>query len=325
MTLRWLWLETTDRCNSRCSTCNIWRKTPTPQSELLTHERLEEVLYSWLFRKVEIILNSGGECSLIDLEDLLKREHAALPNALLQVSTNGLLPTKIVSSILPVLKDGARVDVGISIDGVGLDHDLVRGVKVNFEKVDWLLTKLCRLRKQYPKLSICSGSTLTAVTCGRQKDILDYLVPFHVPFGWHWFNQSAFYENECGMFKSVSGFQKAILQVFPEGPYRDMWIKSLETSIIPRFKCHALDSFCVLKCNGDVVPCLSLWNLSIGNVKNADPLALWNSERAKDVRSKVAQCSGCLNTWGVNWSLITERYPLLWWRLKRKIKIACKL
>lgn len=325
MTLRWLWLETTDLCNSHCSTCNIWRKTPTPQSELLTHERLEEILHSCLFRKVEIILNSGGECSLIDLADLLKREHAALPNALLQVSTNGVLPEKIVSSILPVLKDGARVDVGISIDGVGVEHDLVRGVKGNFEKVDWLLCRLVSLRRRYPKLSVGLGSTLTEVTCGRQKEILAYLKPFNMPFIWHWFNQSAFYGNVNTQFRNSERFREAILEGLPEMPYHDMWLKSLETGKIPRFRCHALNSFCVLKCNGDIAPCLSLWNASIGNVKNADPLEIWSSKRANAVRSKIASCEGCLNHWSVNWSLITERYPLWWWRIKRRLKHACKL
>ena len=54
-----------------------------------------------------------------------------------------------------------------------------------------------------------------------------------------------------------------------------------------KFKCFAGYTFCVLRCNGDLVPCLSLWDNKIGNVREKSPTEIWNSAMAQETRRCV--------------------------------------
>jgi len=286
--------------------------------------KFADTLSSRLFKNVKYVINSGGEPTLTDLLRVLVDEKTCLPKATLQISSNGILATKLLEIIKKFLSFNRRLDVGLSLDGIGCSHDVYRGSKGNFEKVDWLLKNLKALKN--PLLNVTVGSTLTEYTVKHAEALSKYAKKMDVPFMWHWFNKSDFYGNQKVPDQQHEQFKNAILNVMPPSLYRDMWIKTLETKFIPHFKCYALRTFCVLKCNGDIAPCLSMWNESIGNVKDADPMEIWNSQRAKEVRDKIAKCEGCLNNWSVSWSLQSYlfKYPLYWWKTKQILKEKLK-
>jgi MoaA/NifB/PqqE/SkfB family radical SAM enzyme len=283
---------------------------------------LGDALRSPLFKKVEYIINSGqGEPTLTDLKQVLLTEHEVLPKATLQVSTNGILHDKVVDAVLPVLRQGAQIDVGISLDGVGEAHDRVRGVPGNFECVNTLILDLLRVKKTYPCLNVTVGSTLTDHTVEHTQDLVDYAHKMGVTFMWHWFNQSSFYGNvQAPQPKDAEALSEAVRAVVPKGLYRDFWLQSFSGET-PSFQCFALQSFCVIKCDGEIVPCLSKWNRSIGNVKDADPLTLWHSGLAKERRREVSTCAGCLNSWGCGWSLQTEYFRVLKYAMKKRLGV----
>lgn len=306
-----LWVETTDLCNSKCKTCNIWQNKAT-------HNILDiNVLSDPLFKNVDYIINSGGEPSLVDLERLLLCEHELLPKAILQVSTNGILADKVAHAVWSALANGAKVEVGVSLDGIDDAHDEWRGVKGNFAQVDNLLEKLSCLRKEYPCLYVSVGSTLTDYTAKQCGDLLGYTRKIGVPFMWHWYNTSSFYNN-CPLNVAPKVVREA-LGCMSDSVYKRMWLDSLY-GVSPRFKCYALRNFAVLKCNGDVVPCLTLWNSAIGNVAKDKPSKVWNSENACAVRKQIAHCAGCLNSWGVGWSLQAEYWRNLRFAIMRRLK-----
>jgi MoaA/NifB/PqqE/SkfB family radical SAM enzyme len=103
-------------------------------------------------------------------------------------------------------------------------------------------------------------------------------------------------------------FELAVLKVMDKNLYRSLWLNYLRTGQFPNLKCHALSSYLLLNCDGTIRPCLSLWDNNAGNVLEDDPLKVWFSEEASNIRSKVASCSGCLNKWAVDWNL-TMSYP----------------
>lgn len=307
---RFLWVETSDLCNSRCVTCNIWQNKESKNVLDL------KVLGNPLFHNVEYIINSGGEPSLSDLSGILLAEHKFLPKAVLQVSTNGLLVDKVFDAVVDALKAGARVDVGLSLDGVGDAHDLWRGVPDNFAKVEALTKKLFYLKHRFwGFLNVTVGSTLTDKTFESSQDLYSYAKKYDVNFMWHWFNQSSFYNNsELALSKENV---KEALKIMPDSLYKQFWLESLEGKK-PCFECYALRAFAVLKCNGDLVPCLSRWGQSIGNVMEADCETVWNSALADKARFEVSKCAGCLNSWGCSWSLQTKYFPSLLYKLKEK-------
>jgi MoaA/NifB/PqqE/SkfB family radical SAM enzyme len=303
-----LWIENTDLCNSRCGTCSIWKRRESESK--LTPDTLFNLLSNNIFRNVDYIINSGGEPSIIDLAGFLRAEHKALPKATLQVSTNGLLPDKVFDAVESAVSDGAKVEVGISLDGVGESHDMIRGVKGNFEHVDYLIRKL------KPLCQVTVGSTLTDRTVKYGNVMVYYTKNTGVPFMWHWANQSAFYGDGVANV-SKENAEKALCLV-PNSYYKSMWLRSLNGKP-QKFRCSALTSFAVIKCSGEVVPCLSHWNRSIGNMLTDDPQRIWRG--AKEQRRFVKSCSGCLNSWGCGWSLQQQYTPLLKYAIKRRITL----
>jgi molybdenum cofactor biosynthesis enzyme MoaA len=64
----------TDRCNSKCASCQIW--SSQPKLNLLTPEEIHRVFSQPFFSKVQFIINSGGETSTRkDLKELILSEH----------------------------------------------------------------------------------------------------------------------------------------------------------------------------------------------------------------------------------------------------------
>jgi MoaA/NifB/PqqE/SkfB family radical SAM enzyme len=122
----------TYRCNSRCKTCNIWRRK---SSDELSVEEFDEV-----FRKIGgayWFTLSGGEPFLRnDIVEICRSVHDNCKPGIINIPTNGLLCDVIpgkVKEILEVCPD-TQIVVNVSIDGVGEQHDEIRGVKGNFER-----------------------------------------------------------------------------------------------------------------------------------------------------------------------------------------------
>ncbi|MBA7660314.1 GTP 3',8-cyclase [subsurface metagenome] len=313
---RWLWFGVTDKCNSRCIFCDIWRNKPT--KDVLTPEEIEKTLSDPIFRDVEYILNSGGEPILRrDLKEIILAEHKALPKARLQLSTNGLLPDRVIDVVKFAVEHGINIDVGTSLDAIGEEHDSMRGVKGNFEKVDWLLHELVALRENYgdKKISPTFGFTLIDRTLPFLEEVRAYAQNLGIDFLVQWYNQSSFYSNVGKDLTTVNSSMVKAIQSLPNPILREMWLKWLRGKSI-QFQCFAMYTFCVLQCNGDVAPCLSLWDVKAGNVRESPPTAIWHSFEAKKARRIVKDCQGCLNSWGTGWSFASSFYPYLLFLLR---------
>lgn len=305
----------TDRCNSRCQHCDIWRKKPAKNP--LTTQEIERMLTEPLFNEVGYILNSGGEPTVRDdLEEIFLAEHKALPKARLQLSTNGLLPERVIDLVKFAIKHDIKIDVGTSLDGIGEKHDLIRGVKGNFEKVDWLLHELTAMKESYKdKLSVSAGFVLSDLTLPSLEEVRTYLQEFNIEPLVQWYNEAAFYGN-IGKEPATNADNliKAI-ESLPRSSIYELWLKALKGKPI-KFPCFAMYTFCALRCDGDIVPCLRFWDVKAGNVRESSPTSIWHSPEAEKARRMVKHCPGCLNSWGVGWSFQSCFYPYLLFYLK---------
>jgi len=321
---KWLWFELTDRCNSHCTHCHIWRKKPT--NNPLTLEEIKKTLSNPLFSGLENIVNSGGEPVLRDdLEQILLAEHEILPQAKIDLSTNGIFSEKVLTVIENVIKKDVSLTVGISLDGVRQNHDRIRGVPGNFQQVDLLVKRLLNLKKDFPeKISVILGFTLSDLTLPYLKEVKEYARENGIEISVQWYHQSSFYENG-----DLSGRHNeemmAAVRSLPPTIHRDKWEKWLKNEPI-KFKCFAGHTFCALKCNGDVVPCLNFWGNPLGNVRKNTPTQIWQSDQAKEIRKKIIKkCPGCLNSWGVWWSASSCFYPRLIYYLKNPKSLVKRL
>jgi MoaA/NifB/PqqE/SkfB family radical SAM enzyme len=127
-------VSVTDRCNSRCRTCNIWRKKPENE---LTTEEFDRVFRS-LGRAPYWFTFSGGEPFLRrDLEDLCGSAYRHCQPAIINIPSNGLLHKQIPDRVAEIARRCAdsQVIINFSLDGIGERHDEIRGIPGNFERV----------------------------------------------------------------------------------------------------------------------------------------------------------------------------------------------
>lgn len=317
---RQLWFEVTDKCNCRCKFCNIWRNRST--KNVLTPEEIGKALSDDLFKELEYIMLSGGEPFLrADLEEIIMRIHNILPKAQIFVGTNCSLPDRVINVVKSAISNNINIGVGISLDGIGEQHDSVRGMKGLFEKVDWLLHELLVLRKiAGDKLSIATGFVLSDITLPVLEEVKAYTHKMNVQLHVQWYNEALYYDN---IGKHLLSNTKAIIDaihLLSPTPIHEMGIKLLTGKSI-KFPCFAMYTFCLLKCSGDIVPCFNLWDVKVGNLRESPPSLIWQSLEAKKARRKVKNCQGCLNACGVVWSFGASFYPLLLFELKKNLRL----
>jgi MoaA/NifB/PqqE/SkfB family radical SAM enzyme len=137
---RWNWpkllpmnltVSITYRCNSRCRTCNVWKK----RSHELSLEEWERVFAS-LERGPYWITLSGGEPLLrTDVVEIAESAYTNCRPAIVNIPTNGLLPDLIVERIAAIVErcPGSQIIVNLSLDGWDDQHDAIRGVPGNFQ------------------------------------------------------------------------------------------------------------------------------------------------------------------------------------------------
>ncbi|MFC1915835.1 radical SAM protein [Chloroflexota bacterium] len=321
---RLLVFEVTDACNSRCVHCDIWRKAPT--EDMLTSQEIEEMLNNDLFADLEAILITGGEPVLRrDLAEIILAMHRAAPRASMLLSTNGLLPQRVANVVKFALEHDIRIGVGVSLDGIGEEHDKIRGVKGNFNKVDQLLRELVALRDNHEdKIGVSVGITLSEVTIHSFGEVRAYAERLNVNLMVQLYDEAPFYRHDTVDYNEAlppnlrqlpkDDLIKAT-QALPTSLHHEVLVKAVMGKTI-KFPCFSLYTFCLLRCNGDIAPCLRFADMKVGNVREEYPSQIWHSPAAKEARKTVKGCKGCLNTWVVGESYKAYYLPVLLFGIK---------
>lgn len=126
-----------DHCNSHCQMCRIWANR---QTDCIGLDALSKGLRNPLFSEVRTVGINGGEPTLReDLPALTEVLFGELPSLrAISLITNGYNSKQVITQIgalgTVVRAHGGRLDVMVSLDGVGELHDRVRGKPGNFER-----------------------------------------------------------------------------------------------------------------------------------------------------------------------------------------------
>lgn len=311
--------EVTDACNSRCKHCNIWRQKPT--TDLLTSEEIEKTFSDDLFSELKEVQLTGGEPVLRDdLEEIMLTIHKVVPRTNISFGTNGLLPERVIDVVKVAIKHDIPIGVGIALDGVGEKHDLIRGVKGNFEKTDYLLHELAKLREKHrDKLSFAVGHTLSNMTVGTVEETIKYVHSLNIDFLEQIYDEAPYYHNigSIGIEKLDDSGLRKVIQQLPPSFHNELLLKGLEHKAI-KFRCFAMRTFFSLRCNGDIKPCLRYGDIRVGNVRENSFSEIWHSPAAEEARRLVKNCEGCLNTWATDWSF-QSYFPSLFGLVMRAV------
>ena len=298
---RFLWLESTAACGNRCKFCSIGLNVP--QNRALTPQEIEATLRDPLFSGLRIVVVSGGEPTLRpDLDAVLASVHRAVPRARIVLSTSAAMPARLLGVVASALEQGVRLEVGVSVDGLGVKHDAMRGVPGLFAEVDGALRALALLnRTSRGRLRVTVSMVVCDDTIDSVDDVKRYAAALGATFNPQWYNQAAYYGNlgkdrlsrTAALLKVAEKLEPTLLSEFAA-----RWLRGRA----PEPRCTMLFNACLLKSSGDLVPCFTYWDHAVGNVRQTTPSQIWAGLRAEQARKLVMNCDGCLNACGVVWS-----------------------
>ena len=165
-----LTLSPSPRCNSRCLTCNIWMK----REDELTLEEWEKVLRS-LGDAPYWFTVSGGEPFMVPfIVELCQLAYKYCKPGIINIPTNSLLYKRIPEKVATIAETcpESQLVINLSLDGVGADHDRIRGIPGNFEKFEQNLAALRKL--DYPNLTIGIHSVISVYNVKNVIPLYDY-------------------------------------------------------------------------------------------------------------------------------------------------------
>jgi len=127
-------------CNSRCGTCNIWKK----KAHNLSVEEYEKIFKS-IGRAPYWVTFSGGEPFLRnDIVEVVSAIYRISRPRIINIPTNGILTKTIAERVAEIAKacPKAQIIINVSLDGIEDQHDEIRRVPGNYKKAVATFQKL---------------------------------------------------------------------------------------------------------------------------------------------------------------------------------------
>ena len=297
----------TYHCNSRCLTCNIWKKKSKDELSLEEIEKFaKENRFSW-------IRFTGGEPFLrSDIVEIAKTFEKHSKPYFVSIPTNSLLGEIVYKRVEEISKLKFRLAITVSLDGYRELHDYIRGIKGNFDKAIFLYKKLRELKEKRKNLVVMFGYTISDFNVGAfektfnevKKEIPDIKIEdFHVNIAHiseHFYSNKALklhkekYINEV---KRVLELRKSAgLGVISEieNFYLSKCVDYIKTSKTP-IECKALVSQIFIDPYGNVYPC-TIWQKKLGNIREESLKQILEKEETKKVREQIKRRE-CPNCW----------------------------
>ncbi|MFA6321318.1 MAG: radical SAM protein [Candidatus Omnitrophota bacterium] len=304
-----LTLFATNRCNLKCSHCFHWKSIGSDGAEL-SLAQIESISNS--LPDFTYISITGGEPYLRDDLPQIARTFSVRNNVQnLSVVTNGFLTDKIVSDTKKIINacPGTNIAVVVSIDGIGKDHDDIRGAAGVFDNAIRTIDGLKALKAVYPDFNVGVAITYMAQNQNNIMSIYKFIrddikpdsisltlirgdardpVSKKIDIGG--------YENVCRqmdrdlMAGRVSGLRGFAISDFIAAMKMALWKMTARIYRKNKYSvpCYAGLISGVIRADGDVYPC-ELFDIKIGNIKeyDCDFRRLWSSAQAEAVRRKI--------------------------------------
>ena len=313
-----LTFSVTNRCQSHCKTCLIWKlyeKQPDLAQKELSLEEIERI-----FKRIGSIVFfniSGGEPFLRDdLPEIVALALAHLRPSIVHIPTNGLMPERIERQVREMLEHirrkspDVKLSVKPSLDGLDEQHDEIRGVPGNFDKVMETIKRLRPLSDGFSQFVLEVGTVISRLNI----DSIDKIASFVHSLGIESYRselaetRTELANKDADITPSPDEYERAI-NVFKghtiEGlrgkmrytrmlesmrlVYYDLALRTLRErrQVIP---CFAGISNAHLDPYGNVWPCCTLADdASLGNLREAgyDFWKVWHSKKADEVRASI--------------------------------------
>ena len=166
------------RCNSKCRTCDVWRKS----SDDMTLEEWRKV-FSSLGQTPFYLTFTGGEPFLrADLHEIVIAGAELCRPSIITLPTNGLLTKRILDHVDQICTAATHSQIGLnlSLDGIGQEHDEIRQVPGNWDRAMETWQGLKALQARHKNLILSVHTVVSKLNTHRIRDIiagLEFLAP----------------------------------------------------------------------------------------------------------------------------------------------------
>lgn len=313
----------TYRCPMRCKMCNIWNN-PTNKNEEFKPELLKK-----LPNNLNSVNITGGEPFVRDdIEEIV--EILLTKTKRIVFSTSGFYSDKIIS----LAKKYPQVGYRISIEGLSCKNDELRGREGGFDKGLKTLLELKRIGVKDIGFGITvsnnnSEDMLNLYELNRNLKMEFATASFHNSFYFHKYDNKVTNKDVvCANFDEL--IQRLMNENHPKSWFRAFFNLGLINYINGgrrMLPCEAGSENFFVDPFGNILPCNgmeeSCWFDTMGNLNDVeDFMDIWNSNQAKKVREKVANCPK--SCWMVgSASPVMKKYikSVAPWVIKNKLRV----
>jgi MoaA/NifB/PqqE/SkfB family radical SAM enzyme len=302
----------TYRCNSRCKNCFLRdyllpEESRTPEGrvelELGELERLRNSLGNILWLQI-----GGGEPFL--REDIVEICKIFRKTDTITISTNCINSELIGRKVKEILENiDSKLLLALSLDGIGDNHDALRGTKGNFDAVLDTYRRVEGLRNAHNNFSVSINTVIMPENEKELSSIADY-ARTNLHLDMHSFEfmrgkpSPAF--PDLMNFQSISDSFSTARKTIDYYDYKKGWrgrllkkAKLYEHDLLVKtmrdrrkqIDCYAGRMSVTMNPYGDVFAC-ELVNDSIGNIRDYDYdfEKLWLSKKAQEIKHKLKDC-----------------------------------
>lgn len=293
------------RCNSRCKTCNVWQRPNddfTIEEYNKTFESIGHDAFWFTF--------SGGEPTLRkDLPEMVEAAYRHCRPGIINIPTNGIQDKIIPGRIERVLQAAptSEVIINLSLDGVGEKHDIVRGVKGNFDRAMRTYAGLKALKDRYKNFTLGVHTVISNFNVDEFENIYSFVHNELKPDSF--ISEIAEERVELdtvgmGITPSINKYQPVIDKLQDDNrkahftgvsritqSFRDRYYDIVKKTLVEKrqiIPCLAGIASAQIAPNGDVWTCC-IRAESVGNLRdhNYDFHATWTTPKADELRRSI--------------------------------------
>jgi len=288
----------------------------------MTLKQIKKVFSDDLLRSsLESVNLTGGEPTLRDdLAQIAEVIANNCPNLReISLNTNGFLTERLVAvakEILAILGKSRKLNIYISLDGIGRIHDQVRGVKNAFGRVDKSLKFLKKLEFSYPNLHVGLNCTISKFNIKELSLVKKYGDKNDLGIGYTFAQRSDMYINSEGIMSSFRLDSKdetneavSFLETLIKNPHQIDISKAYYKGLARQIRgaertlpCIFQTSGFFMEPNGNISPCGVSRSLIWGNVREKSFSTLWGERTEADIEKILNVCKKCETNCYIDWN-----------------------
>lgn len=326
-------LSLTYKCNSKCKTCKIWQIQKNFLTEELTTEEWIKTIKSFGNSPFWITLTGGEPFLREDLEKIIEAINYYNKPQIINIPTNAIIDSSNrIKNILEILDERTLLIINFSLDGIGKDHDFIRGVKGNWKRFLIMYKNTKKLKKEFRNLAIGINTVISKWNVKKIQEICEFVVKKLKPDNFiteiaqnrvelNTLNLDIAPETEeyCKSIKLILKTtlnKNKIINAFRKEYYR--YVCSVLKNKKGFIKSYAGFASVHITPFGKVWDC-SVFGNEIGDLKEFDFnfKKLWKNKKAKIIRKKIKKTHKCI--------LANEFYSNSIFDLKTIIKVFLNL